>query len=168
MADNNSWFKTNAKKGLFNASREPSVSEGSSGSSEEEILIKISLTAAELQNAWEPGGVPVDSGIESPGIGKAILVTGLVAKLNYGSIPFNFAKGTIFLIPNGGGANDHQWATASFLNGTADAFILGQGSQPTSGNQIVENVGLNIWTQTVATQGDSTCDLYIRYIIITI
>jgi len=165
MADNNSWFKTNAKKGLFNASREPSVSEGSS---EEEILIKISLTAAELQNAWEPGGVPIDSGIESPGVGKAIWVTGLLAKLNYGSIPFNFAKGVIFLIAHGGVANDNQWSSPNFLNGTADSFLLGTQALFNSGNQIVENVGLNIWTQTNATQGDSTCDLYIRYIIITI
>ncbi len=136
--------------------------------SSQSLSIKISLTAAELQNAWEPGGVPIDSGIESPGIGKAIWVTGVAAKLNYGSIPFNFSKGILLLIVHGGAAGDVQWTSANFLNGTTDSFLLGQRQLFTLGNQIVENVGLNIWTQTQATQGDSTCDLYIEYKIFTL
>jgi len=132
---------------------------------ETELYTKVTIEAAGLLNGHI---VPIDTGLEKPGIGKALVITGLIVKLNYGGIPFNYAKGILTLRATGAPASDNQWSSQNLLNGTTDAFLVGQPQLFNTGNQIRENTGLVIWCDTHATQGNGTVDVYVTYDIVTL
>lgn len=121
--------------------------------------IKISLTQSQIIGL---SSSPVLA-IPSPGVGKAIFVDSLCAKMTYGTTQYD---GGADIRVKCGTLTDYQ-LVVTILSATFSKFA--KGNAPfLSGSQLAENDAIYLQTTADATVGDSTVDVYLTYHTITL
>jgi len=123
---------------------------------------KISLTAAQVKS------LPTTSItlIPSAGAGKMTQVISAIAKLNYGTTPFNNASDLQIRTDNNTG--DNSFITPTFLDLTADSIVSFQDAHGSSPNYVENNDVKVRKGGSDSTTGDGTVDIYITYRVITL
>ncbi len=118
--------------------------------------IKKSLTAAQIKTG---NSVPIDVGLDLPGVGYAYEVVGASFRLNFGSIAFDASAPALIYADT---APSPQASTNIVIDSPASLFVkltIFQGST----SQLVENKKLFIQMGSDSTVGDGTADVYIYY-----
>lgn len=127
-----------------------------SGQATQTYTVKRNLSSAEILSL---NGTPITI-VSAPGSGKAIMVIGTAARINYNSVAY-VAAGVVGLYQGAG----VQYIFPTFLAGTATTIVQGAIVTPT----MVENTALTA-SITVANPitGNSTVDIYVTYQILTL
>lgn len=131
---------------------------------------KVHFTAAEILTL----GLSNLEVVPSPGPGKAIDLIGVVARINFGTIAFNFTQPYLSISATSQAGNGAIMEVAQSPIGAGPNFLAS--TETTIGrfifdsfyNCLVADDGLSLWASGNDGTGDSTMDVYVAYRIVTL